>query len=135
MALLPWLLALHIAGFVLWLGGLFAILRIGLEQAKEGRGRPPSSLVEGLFESVAHPGVMLVLATGILLILGHPQVVGHRWFQGKLVLVAGLILADVHAFRSIVLRLPGSPGAMIRSQVGLAVLFLGALVLSLTRLS
>jgi uncharacterized membrane protein len=132
----PPILVLHLIGLIMWMGGLLAALFATRVHSKIGHAAF-REVTGGLFSNIAHPGVVLVFASGILLVFLTPDVLGERWFQVKLALVLGLILVHVRVFRTAT-RLatdePGSPfGGLVALHVGFGLGLLGALVAALMR--
>jgi len=97
--MIPWLLVVHIAGIVMWVGGLMIVTLVFAQHAQETSAEAKSSLIrlEGkLFSAMAAPGVILALASGVGLIATNPKYYLHaHWLHLKLSFV--LILIILHA--------------------------------------
>lgn len=94
------LLFLHVAGYVLWMGGGFSIMALWLAMAREPRERlgPLVRLVSVIHRALVLPGTLLVVLSGLLLTLslysqasatGFP--VSLMVMQGAGLLAAGLV--------------------------------------------
>lgn len=97
-----WLLALHIVGIILWMGGLFMLTR-HLGMHAELPDAPSDALRE--YESKSYymavfPGFLLTLGTGLYMLLtraGEMLSTDGTWgatFHAKLALIVVLIIAD-----------------------------------------
>ncbi len=91
-----WVLVLHIAGVVMWIGGLFFALAAAngapeAAEAKAERGR----LARKAMRAQAHPGAALVILSGALLLYLAPGAATAGWLHAKLLLVLLLIVADL----------------------------------------
>jgi uncharacterized membrane protein len=132
----PPILVLHLIGVIMWMGGLLAALFAARVHSKIGHAAF-GQVTSGLFSSIAHPGVVLVFASGILLVFLTPDVVGERWFQVKLALVLGLTVVHVRVFRTAThlgTDEAGPPsGGLIALHVGFGVGLLGTLLATLMR--
>ncbi|MGO9640817.1 MAG: CopD family protein [Candidatus Acidiferrales bacterium] len=95
----PWLLVVHIVGIVMWVGGLMIVTLIFAQHVQETSPEAKSSLarLEGkLFKSMAGPGAILALLSGVGLIATNPHYFLHApWLDLKLSFV--LILIILHA--------------------------------------
>ena len=92
------LIAFHLLGVVLWMGGLLTLTRILGYHARELPSvRPRLSWIEGRLDTlVAMPGALLVAGTGLAQVLldGRAYFAGASWLHWKLGLVA--IVAALH---------------------------------------
>ena len=92
------LIAIHLIGVVLWMGGLLNLSRILAYHAKERPAvRPRFSFLEArLNYFVTAPGALITLVTGIIQLANEPT--GYfavaRWLQIKIGLVA--VIATIH---------------------------------------
>src|SRR6185369_5132920 len=94
------LLALHLVGVVLWMGGLLSFSRILGYHAREAPSvRPRYTWLEGRMNwLVTVPGFVIAAGTGLWLV----QIYGAQWFSQalwmhwKLSLVVAVVL--IHAF-------------------------------------
>jgi putative membrane protein len=98
-----WLLAFHLVGVVLWMGGLLSFSRILGYHARELPSvRPRYSWLEGRLNwLVTVPGAAITIAFGVWLanIYGMPWLRAARWMHWKLALVAVVLL--IHAFLTV----------------------------------
>lgn len=99
--IVAWILVFHLIGMVFWLGALLAvthILAIHTEtlspEARSALGQLEMKLLNGL----AHPGAALMLFTGFILVGQNPQYLREHWLQGKLLLVALMIVLDLRIY-------------------------------------
>jgi putative membrane protein len=138
-----WLLAFHLVGVVLWMGGLLAFSRVLGYHAREAPSvRPRYSWLEGrLNYLVALPGALVTIGFG----LGLADIYGLQWFRvarwmhWKLALV-GVVLA-LHVTltvkqRAIARQSPAAPVsralfAALHGTIGL--LLIAILVLATTQ--
>jgi putative membrane protein len=96
-------LAFHLVGVVLWMGGLLSFSRILGYHAREAPSvRPRYTWLEGRMNwLVTVPGAVIVIATGLWLV----QIYGSAWFavatwmHWKVTLVAIVVL--IHAFLTV----------------------------------
>jgi uncharacterized membrane protein len=132
----PPILVLHVIGLILWMGGLLAVLFATRVHSKIGRAAF-GQVVNGLFSSLAHPGVVLVFASGILLIFLTPELLGQRWFHVKLALVLGVVVVHVLVFRTATGLAMGerspSVGSLIALHTGFGICLLGTLAATMLR--
>jgi protoporphyrinogen IX oxidase len=139
-----WVLVFHIAGVVMWIGGLFMALAVAGSAPAPGADAPGEApeakalrarLAQKGMRGVAHPGAALVILSGALLLYLSPGAAMAGWLHAKLLLVALLIVADL-ALTLKLRRMPGhEPAAgqigMFHGIVGL--LFALILVLALVK--
>jgi len=132
----PEFLALHMIGLIMWLGGLLAALYITRPLASV-EDDSAERVVRGLFHTIIHPGFLLLLATGILLLFLNSHVLAERWFQVKLACVLGAVVVDVRTFRITAAPPAAQRAASISSfvalYVGLGMVVFSALVLAFDR--
>ncbi len=91
----PWLLVVHIVGIVMWVGGLMIVTLIFAQHTQETSPEASASLtrLEGkLFKSMAGPGALLTLISGVGLIATNRQDLHAPWLHLKLSLVLILII-------------------------------------------
>ncbi|MGH9412510.1 MAG: CopD family protein [Terriglobales bacterium] len=93
-----WVLVFHIAGIVLWIGGLFYALSV----ARSGRGddgtavkQQRAELAQKAMRALAHPGAAITIVAGAYLFYLLPAVRMAAWLHAKLLLVAILIVFDI----------------------------------------
>jgi putative copper export protein len=117
---------------MLWAGGLFMVLLVAARPRTDDAAA--RDRLEHLFHAIVHPGVLLVLATGILLIFHDPAALGTRPLQVKLLLVLGLIVLQVRTFAFLLGR-PEGPATVSRQRLwalggAVGIGFLGVLAVS-----
>jgi uncharacterized membrane protein len=79
----PWLLALHVLGFSLWMGGLLGAAVALAASAAASRK---------LLRALADPGAGLALLAGVwMLMTDAAGYLAQPWFQTKMVVAVGLI--------------------------------------------
>lgn len=97
-----WMLALHIVGIILWMGGLFMLTRhVGMHVTRETGPDDDLKVYETKsYYMGALPGFFLTLATGLYALFQNPQLylkadgVWGATFHAKLTLIVVLIIAD-----------------------------------------
>lgn len=135
-----WVLVFHLAGMVLWIGGLiFAMTVAGAaalpSSATPGARETRAALAQKAMRGLAHPGAGLMVITGGLLLWLIPGVLTQAWLHAKLTLVVILIAFDL----LLTVRLRRMPSQEISpSQLGMfqgviTLLFLLILVLVLVK--
>ncbi len=139
--LLAWTLVFHILGIVFWLGSLLAVTHILATDADAESEEVHDALnrLEGkLFKGIAHPGAIITVISGGVLISTNPQYYAHAaWFHVKLFLVVILIALDVityiraRAFHAGKITLRRKECMMLHG--GIALMFIGILVMVLIR--
>jgi len=97
------LVAFHILGLALWLGGLWGTSRV-IEMRHDLPGVPSEALAgiehELLFRLV-HPGMGLAIGSGIALFSWAPaHYKGEGWFVFKLILAALLVAVSIWVMRA-----------------------------------
>ncbi len=155
--LLAWSLVAHLAGMVMWVGGLLAATMAMAQAAREAGSKretspsreaelasrmPPAAhaaytrMTQRLLRALAHPGLILALAAGIALLFQMPQPVLHSaWLQAKLGLAAVLIALDwfITRLAGRMDAAPPSRGAAMRLHALVASVFLAILILVLVQ--
>ncbi len=139
--LLAWTLVFHILGIVFWLGSLLAVTHILATDADAESEEVHEALnrLEGkLFKGIAHPGAIVTVISGAILISTNPQYYLHAaWLHVKLFLVVILIALDVityiraKAFHAGKITLRRKECMMLHG--GIALMFIGILVMVLIR--
>jgi protoporphyrinogen IX oxidase len=91
-----WTLLFHIVGLVFWIGGLLVATSL-LGQHSDERspeGRTALGLAEvRMLSGMANPGAVITIVTGVILIeLRGASILHTTWLQGKLILVACLLI-------------------------------------------
>jgi putative membrane protein len=79
----PWLLALHVLGFALWMGGLLGSAAILGQSAAAARK---------LMRALADPGAGLAIVAGLWMLSADAAgYFAQAWFQTKMVVAVGLL--------------------------------------------
>ena len=136
-----WTLVFHIIGIVFWLGSLLVVTHVLAADADSASAEMHESLgrLEAkLFNGVAHPGAIIVILSGIVLIMQNPHYyLRAGWLHVKLLLVLILIVLDVityvrakafHAGRTVLRR-----KECLALHGSIALVFIGILVMVLIR--
>lgn len=139
--LLEWTLVFHILGIVFWLGSLLVVTHLLAYDADSASPEVHEVLnrLEGkLFKGIAHPGAIITIISGAVLISTNPQFYLHAaWLHVKLFLVIILIVLDAityirakafHAGRIVLRR-----RECMMLHGGIALMFIGVLILVLVR--
>jgi len=100
--LMAWTLVFHILGIVFWLGGLLVVTHLMAFDAESDSVEVHDVLnrLEGkLFKGIAHPGGIITVISGAVLISTNPQYYVHAaWLHAKLFLVVLLIALDATTY-------------------------------------
>lgn len=139
--LLAWTLVFHILGIVFWLGSLLVVTHVMATDADADSEEVHEALnrLEGkLFKGIAHPGAIITVISGAILISTNPQYYVHAaWLHAKLFLVIILIVLDVityiraKAFHAGKITLQRKECMILHG--GIALLFIAVLILVLIR--
>lgn len=139
--LLAWTLVFHILGIVFWLGSLLVVTHLLAYDAESESVEVHEVLnrLEGkLFKGIAHPGAIITIISGAILISTNPQYYLHAaWLHVKLFLVIILIALDVityiraKAFHAGKITLQRKECMMLHG--GIALVFIGVLIMVLVR--
>jgi protoporphyrinogen IX oxidase len=139
--LLAWTLVFHILGIVFWLGSLLVITHLLAFNAESESTEVHEVLnrVEGkLFRGIAHPGAIITVISGAILISTNPQYYLHAaWLHVKLFLVVILIVLDAityiraKAFHAGKITLRRKECMMLHGSI--ALVFIGILIMVLVR--
>jgi len=139
--LLGWTLVFHILGIVFWLGSLLVVTHILAYDAESESTELHEVLnrLEGkLFKGIAHPGAIITIISGAVLISTNPHYYFHAaWFHVKLFLVVILIVLDAityiraKAFHAGKIVLRRKECMMLHG--GIALMFIGILIMVLIR--
>jgi putative membrane protein len=93
--MIAWTLVFHILGIVGWVGGLLVVTLALAQHAAEASADARASLerfVRKILRSMVHPGIVLVILSGIVLVTANPSYYLHAfWLRAKLALVVILI--------------------------------------------
>jgi len=139
--LLAWTLVFHILGIVFWLGSLLVLthlLAYDAESESVEVHKTLGRLERKLFNGIAHPGALITVISGAILISTNPQYYLHAaWLHAKLFLVVILIVLDVITF----IRAKAFHAGRIKLQRkecmalhgGIALVFIGILIMVLIR--
>ncbi len=133
-------LVAHIAGIVLWVGGLLATWYVLSAREREPSGDAQAflaQLAKGLLKSLAHPGAAITVAAGIALLLSKPADLQQAWLHFKLTLVVILIAVDLLltvGVRGLVSRGTSISARRLRVTRGaIALLFLAIVLLAVVK--
>jgi protoporphyrinogen IX oxidase len=99
----PWILAFHLFGVILWLGSLLVLSSmLGLVADEVGVSKERFLVAaRRLFDVSANGGAMATIGFGIWLIMLEPAVLRQGWLHIKLLLVVVLIVIHARMFRRI----------------------------------
>lgn len=95
-----WARTLHVVAVVAWFAGLFYLPRLFVYHAEALAGPEPAravlhaqfSRMERVLErAIMRPALVLVVAAAGVMVATHPALLGERWLQAKLTLVAGVV--------------------------------------------
>jgi putative membrane protein len=89
-----WALVIHVIGLVFWMAGLLVVTQVMAAHAEEGSSdarRALGRLEMKLLSGMAHPGALITLVAGIVLIVLHPGYLRQSWLHAKLSFVVILI--------------------------------------------
>ena len=138
---LAWTLVFHILGIVFWLGSLLVVTHLLASDAESESTEVHEVLnrVEGkLFRGIAHPGAIITVISGAILISTNPQYYLHApWLHVKLFLVVILIVLDAityiraKAFHAGKIVLRRKECMMLHGII--ALVFIGILIMVLIR--
>ena len=139
--LFAWTLVFHILGIVFWLGGLLVVTHLMAFDAESDSVEVHdvlNRLEAKLFKGIAHPGAIITVISGAVLISTNPQYYVHAaWFHAKLFLVVLLIALDAityiraKAFHTGKITLRRKECMMLHG--GIALIFIGILILVLIK--
>ena len=132
----PWLLVVHVVGIVMWVGGLMIVTLIFAQHTQETSPEAKASLTlleAKLFKSMAAPGAILTLLSGVGLITTNPHYFLHApWLHLKLSFVLILIILHGLAVRRFVAlkqeRNMPTRGSSILLHVMISLVFLSILI-------
>jgi len=92
--MIAWLLAAHILGLALWIGGLLSACAVLAQSAaaEAGARAAVAQPARKVMRVLADPGAALAILAGVWLLSADASgYFAQRWFQTKLVVVVGLI--------------------------------------------
>ena len=100
---MPWILAFHLFGVILWLGSLLVLSSLlGLVAEEVGVSKERFLVAaRRLFDISANGGAMATIGFGIWLIFLDPGVLRQGWLHIKLLLVIVLVVIHARLFRRI----------------------------------
>jgi uncharacterized membrane protein len=110
---LAWTLVFHLLGMVFWIGGLLmATQTLSLDSQATDPGARQANLLSArkTINALAHPGLVIMLVSGGLLLYFEPLALHAAWLHAKLSLVVGLIICDILIFGR-VRKLAAQPAA------------------------
>jgi protoporphyrinogen IX oxidase len=139
--LVTWTLVFHILGIVFWLGSLLVVTHVLAcdAESKSAEVREVLSRLEAkLFNGIAHPGAVIAVISGAILISTNVHYYLHAaWLHVKLLLVAILIVLDAityvraKAFHASRIKLQRKECMMLHG--GIALVFIGILIMVLIK--
>jgi len=99
-----WLKGLHIAFMVTWFAGLFYLPRLFIyhAEAADTVSRERFSVMEFRLFAIMTIGAGLTAVFGVLLLAVNHALLDMRWFQIKLLLLAGLLIYHYRCYHWIV---------------------------------
>lgn len=138
---LMWTLVFHILGIVFWLGSLLVITHVlaGDAESESAEVHEVLGRLEAkVFNGIAHPGAVITILSGVILIYGNADYYLHAaWLHVKLLLVVIIIVLDAvtyiraksfHAGRIVLRR-----GECMMLHGGIALMFIGILIMVLVK--
>lgn len=139
MILFGTVIALHLFGAIVWIGGLLALASI-LGRVGEEVGLPRERLlgaVRNSYKSAVNIGAAITIVLGVILILMQPEVLRQGWLHTKLLLIAIILYYQWRLYRRI-RQLEENPsqssGGEFRMAHGiLSLLVLGILLLAILK--
>ncbi len=129
---MPWILAFHVFGVILWLGSLLVLSSLlGLVAEEVGVSKERFLVAaRRLFDVSANGGALATIGFGIWLILLEPSVLRQGWLHIKLLLVVILIVIHARLFRRIN-ALEAEPSAASRREFAIMHGIISALLLAI----
>jgi putative membrane protein len=139
--LMTWTLVFHILGIVFWLGSLLVVTHVLAFDADSESAEVHevlSRLEAKLFNGIAHPGAIIAVISGAVLISTNVSYYLHAaWLHVKLFLVVIIIVLDAityvraKAFHAGKITLHRKECMMLHG--GIALMFIGILIMVLIR--
>jgi protoporphyrinogen IX oxidase len=139
--LMTWTLVFHILGIVFWLGSLLVITHVLASDAESESAEVHevlSRLEAKLFNGIAHPGAIIAVISGAVLISTNVSYYLHAaWLHVKLFLVVIIIVLDAityvraKAFHAGRITLHRKECMMLHG--GIAFMFIGILIMVLIK--
>ena len=129
---MPWILAFHVFGVILWLGSLLVLSSLlGLVAEEVGVSKERFLVAaRRLFDVSANGGALATIGFGIWLILLEPSVLRQGWLHIKLLLVVVLIVMHARLYRRIN-ALEAEPSEASRREFAMAHGIISALLLAI----
>jgi len=93
-----WALVVHVVGFVFWMAGLLVVTQVMAAHAGERSTEAGSALKRlerKLLNGMAHPGALITIGAGTVLIVMQPAYLHQSWLHAKLSVVVILIGMNV----------------------------------------
>jgi len=99
----PWILAFHVFGVILWMGSLLVLSSLlGLVADEVGVSKERFLVAaRRLFDVSANGGALATIGFGIWLIMLDPAVLRQGWLHIKLLLVVVLVVIHARMYRRI----------------------------------
>jgi len=100
--MVAWILVVHLIGLVFWLGSLLVVTRVLAMHTQETSAEARAALArveKKLLNGLAHPGLALIVISGIVLLFLQSYAIRELWMQVKLFLVLTLIGLHVKVYR------------------------------------
>ena len=139
--LMTWTLVFHILGIVFWLGSLLVVTHVLASDAESESAEVHevlSRLEAKLFNGIAHPGALIAVISGAILISTNVNYYLHAaWLHVKLFLVVILIVLDAiiyvraKAFHAGKTTLQRKECMMLHGAI--ALVFIGVLIMVLIK--
>ena len=99
--MVAWMLVVHLIGLVFWLGSLLVVTRVLAVHTQEASAEARAALArveKKLLNGLAHPGLALMVISGIILLILQSYAIRELWMQVKVFLVLVLIGIDVKVY-------------------------------------
>ena len=103
-----WFKTLHIVGVVVWVAGLFYLVRLFIYHVEAAELEPTvkkafeeqyTLMERRLANIITTPGMILAVSMAVGLLITQPSWLNQSWMQAKLALVAGLIAYHIFCYR------------------------------------
>ncbi len=129
---MPWILAFHVFGVILWMGSLLVLASfLGLVSDEVGVSKERFLVAASRLLNVsANGGAMATIGFGIWLILLDPGVLRQGWLHIKLALVIVIIVLHARLYRRIT-ALEAEPSSASRREFAIMHGVLSALLLGI----
>jgi putative membrane protein len=92
-----WALVFHVIGLVFWMAGLLVVTQVMAVHAEEksSEAKVLGRLEKRLLNGMAHPGALMTVAAGIVVVALQPGYLHQHWLHAKLSLVVILLGMNV----------------------------------------